>query len=101
LGFVAGAFVTFSSSASAGGLRIFGNITVFSNSVSLATLSLASADPTIGTSDTLVDSSVLRAAGAAGSASAAEDVSSPNFGTVAVSIYLGLWVKTLISYRSA
>jgi hypothetical protein len=96
LGVVAGAFVTFGSSASAGGLRIFGSITVFSNYGSLATPSLASADPTIGTFGTAVDPLALRMAGAACSTSAAEEVPSPNLGTTVVSIYRGRWVKTII-----
>jgi hypothetical protein len=62
----------------------------------LATSSLALAASAIGTFGTTVDSSALRVAGAAGSALATEDVSSHNFGIVAVSMYLGLWVKTLI-----
>jgi hypothetical protein len=51
LGVVAGAFVTFGNS----GLRIFSIITVFSNSDSLATSSLALAGPTIGTFGTTID----------------------------------------------
>jgi hypothetical protein len=93
---VAGAFVTFGNSASAGGLRIFGSITVFSNFGSLAASSLASADPTIGTFGTTIDPSALRVAGAACFTLAAEEVPSPNSGTTAVSIYRGRWVKTFI-----
>jgi hypothetical protein len=78
-------------SASTGWLRISGRSVAFSNSGFLVVSSSASTGSTIGTFGTTVDSSALRAAGAAGFASAAEDVSSPDFGTVAVSIYLGLW----------
>jgi hypothetical protein len=96
LGVVAGAFITFGNSASTGGL--FGNTIVFYNSGSLATPSLASADPTIGTVGTTVDPSALRTAGAACSASAAEEVPSPNSGTIVVSIYRGRCVRTLIFF---
>jgi hypothetical protein len=97
----AGAFATFDNSASTSGLRIFGSAIVFSNYSFLAAPSSASTGSTIGTFGTIVDSSALRAAGAACSASTAEDVSSPNFGTMAVSIYIGWWVKTLIFLPSA
>jgi hypothetical protein len=59
LGVVAGAFVIFDNSASAGGLKIFGIITVFSNSGSLAVSSLASASPTVDIFGTTIDPSVL------------------------------------------
>jgi hypothetical protein len=91
LGVVAGAFATFGNSAS-GGLKISSDTIVssssgFFNAVSLASttffgVSTGSAVGTFGKSICL--------------ASAVEDVPSPNFGTTAVSIYLGRWVKTLI-----
>jgi hypothetical protein len=59
LGVVAGAFVTFGKSASAGGLKNFSIITVFSNFGFLAGSSLASAGPTVGTFGTTIDPSAL------------------------------------------
>lgn len=96
LGVVAGALATFGNSVSTGGLKISGSTIVSSNSGFLVAPSLASTGSTIDTFSTIVDSSALRAAGASCSASVAEDVSSSNFSTMVVSIYLGRWVKTLI-----
>jgi hypothetical protein len=96
LGVVAGAFVTFGNSSSTGGLRIFDIITVFSNSSSSATSSLASADSIIGTFGTTINPSVLRVAGASCFSSVVEEVPSPNSGTTVVSMYRGRWVKTFI-----
>jgi hypothetical protein len=93
---VARAFATFGNSASAGGLKISGSIIVFSSSGFLAASSLASAGSAKGTFGTTADSSALRPVGAACSVSAMEDAHSPNFDNVAISIYLGRWVKTLI-----
>jgi hypothetical protein len=93
LGVFAGAFATFGNSASPGGLKISGSAIAFPRSGSLATSSLASA-PCFG---------VLTgpAAGTFGdsicSASAVEDIPSLSFGTMAVSMYFGRCVKTLIS----
>jgi hypothetical protein len=96
LGVVAGAFVTFGNSASAGGLKISGNTITFSSSGFLAASSLASAGSAIGSFGTIVDSWALRLIGAACSVSAVKDVPSLNFGNMVVSMYLGRWVKTLI-----
>jgi hypothetical protein len=85
LGVVAGAFATFGNSASAGGLKISGSTIAFSSSGFLAASSLASTGSTIGTF-----SNSIRLA------SAVEDVPSPSFGTVAVSMYLDRCVRTLI-----
>jgi hypothetical protein len=87
LGVVAGAFVTFGNSASASGRKISGF---------LAVSSLASFGSAIGTFGTSVDSLELSPAGATCSVPVVEDVPSPNFGNMVVSMYLGRWVKTLI-----
>jgi hypothetical protein len=91
-----GAFATFGNYASTGGLGISGSTIIFLNFGFLAAPSSALTGSTIGIFGTIVNSSALRVAGVACSASAAEDVCSPNFGTMVVSIYLGRWVKTLI-----
>ena len=102
LGVTAGAFDTFSNSGSAGGLKIFGSPTVSPSSGSLAAFPLASA-PCFGVSTDLVAGTFgnsanfsLGLAGAGCSASEVEDVPSPSFVTMAVSMYLGRCVKTLI-----
>jgi hypothetical protein len=82
LGVVAGAFATFGNSASAGGLKISGSAIAFPSYGSLAASSLASAAGTFGNSVCY--------------ASAVEDIPSLSFGTLAVSMYLGRCVKTLI-----
>jgi hypothetical protein len=102
LGVIAGAFDTFGISGSADGLKIFGSPTVSPSSGSLAAFPLASApcfgistDPVAGTFDNSANFS-LGLAGAGCYTSAVEDVPSPSFGTMAVSMYLGKCVKTLI-----
>jgi hypothetical protein len=102
LGVIAGAFDTFSNSGSAGGLKIFDSPTVSVNSGSLAASPLTSAS-CFGVSTDLVTGTFgysanysLGLARAGCSASAIEDVPSPSFDTVAVSMYLGRCVKTLI-----
>jgi hypothetical protein len=85
LGVVAGAFATFGNFASTVGLKISGSTITFSSSGFLAASSLASTGSAIGT----FDSSICLA-------STVEDVPSPSFGTVAVSMYLGRCVRTLI-----
>jgi hypothetical protein len=103
LGVIAGAFDTFGNSGSSGALKIFGGPTVSSRSGSSTAFPLASAvcfgasaDPDAGTFGTSADSLALRSTGAECPGSAIEDVPSPSFGTVVVSIYLGQCVKTLI-----
>jgi hypothetical protein len=103
LGVIAGAFDTFGNSGSCGRLKIFGGPVVSSQSGSSVAFPLASAiclgasvDPVAGTFGTSADSSALRPIGADYLGSAMEDVPSLSFGTVAVSIYLGRCVKTLI-----
>jgi hypothetical protein len=103
LGVIAGAFDTFGNSGSGSRLKIFCGPAVSSQSGSLTTFPLASAvffgasaDPVAGTFGTSTDSSTLWLAGADCPGSAMEDVPSPSFDTVAVSIYLGRCVKTLI-----
>lgn len=101
LGVIAGAFDTFDNSGSTGELKIFGSPVVspssgFSVVFPLASTACfsASADPVAGTFGTSADSSLeLAGAGCPGSAM---DVPSASFGTVAVSMYLGRCVKTLI-----
>jgi hypothetical protein len=107
LGVIAEAFDTFGNSGSAGWLKIFGSPTVFPSYGSMAAFSLASAPcfgvstgPAAGTFSNSVSSS-LGMAGAGCSASAVEDVPSPSFGTVAISMYLSRCVKTLIFFPSA
>jgi hypothetical protein len=102
LGVVAGAFVSFGNFASAGGLKIFGSSTFSPSFGSLAAFSLASAPsfsvsagPIAGTFGNS-DRSSLGMAGAGCSASAMEDVPSPSFGNVTVSMYLGRCIKTLV-----
>jgi hypothetical protein len=102
LGVIAGALVIFGNPDSAGGLKIFGSSTFSPNFGSLGASSLASAPsfnvsagPITGTFGNS-DRSSLGMAGAGCSASAMEDVPSPSFGNVAVSMYLGWCVKTLI-----
>jgi hypothetical protein len=102
LGVIVGAFDIFGNSGSAGGLKIFGSPTVSPSSGHVAAFPLALA-PCFGvstgpTADSFsnLSSSPLGVAGAGCSASAVEDVPLPNFGTVAVSMYLGRCVKTLI-----
>jgi hypothetical protein len=85
LGVVAGTFVTFGNFSSAGGLKIYGSTIVVSSSGFLAASSLASAGFAIGTFDNSI-----------GLATTVEDAPSSNFGTMAVSMYLGRCVKTLI-----
>jgi hypothetical protein len=92
LGVVAGAFATFGNSASVGGLKISGCAIAFPSSGSLTASSLEPA-PCFGVLTSLT-------AGAFGNsvcyASAVEDVPSLSLGTMAVSMYLGRCVKTLI-----
>jgi hypothetical protein len=102
LGVIAGAFDTFGNSGSGGGLKIFGGPAVSSQFGSSAAFPLvssvcfgASADPVAGTFGNSVNSSLVLA-GTGYSASVVEDVPSPSFGNVAVSMYLGRCVKTLI-----
>jgi hypothetical protein len=98
---------TFGNSGSGGGLRIFGSLADSSSSGSSTVFSLASAGrfgasassifscPAIfGTS---ADSS-LALAGVGYSSSEAEEIPSTSFGTLAVSMYLGRCVKTLIFF---
>jgi hypothetical protein len=102
LGVTAGAFDTFGNSGSAGGLKIFGSPTISPSYGSLAAFPLASApsfgvltDPAAGTFGISANSS-LGTVGAGCSTSAVEYVPSPSFDTVAVSMYLGRCIKTLI-----
>jgi hypothetical protein len=105
LGVIAGNLDTFGNSGSSGGLRIFGSPVDSSSSGSSTVFSLAS----IGRFGASADSafsypiafgtsgdSPLAPSGAGYSGSAVEEVPSASFGTLAVSIYLGRWVKTLI-----
>jgi hypothetical protein len=93
---IAGVFATFGNSGSNGPVvsSRSGFLAVFP--LALAVCFSTSAEPVAETFGTAADSLVLRPAGAACSASAVEDVPSSNFGTMAVSMYLGWWVKTLI-----
>jgi hypothetical protein len=102
LGVISGAFDTFDNSGSGGGLKIFGSFAVAPSSGSSATFSLASvtgfgasADPVAGAFGTSADSS-LEPAGADCRGSMVEDVPSTCFSTMAVSMYLGRCVNTLI-----
>jgi hypothetical protein len=102
LGVIAGVFDIFGNSGSAGGLKIFGSPTVSPSFGTVAVFYFASATcfgvptgPAAGAFDNSASSS-LGMVGAGCSASTVEDVPSPSFGTVAVSIYLGRCVKTLI-----
>jgi hypothetical protein len=92
LGVVAGAFAIFGNSAYASGLKISGGTIAFSSSGFLAASSLASA-PFFGVS---TGSAIGTFSNSICSASAVEDVPSPNFNNVVVSMYFGRWVKTLI-----
>jgi hypothetical protein len=92
LGVVAGAFATFGNSASAGGLKISGSAIALPRSGSLVASSLASA-PCFGV---LTGSAAATFGNSTCSASAVEDVPSLSFGTMAISMYLGLCVNTLI-----
>jgi hypothetical protein len=105
LGVIAGALDTFGNSGSGGGLRIFGNPADSSSSGSSVVFSLASvgrfdapADSALSCPITLGTSadSPLELTGARYPGSAVEDVHSASFGTLAVSMYLGWCVKTLI-----
>jgi hypothetical protein len=101
LGVIVGAFDTFGNSGSTSELKIFGSPAVSPSSGSSTVFPLASTacfgasiDPVAGTFGTSADSSLeLAGAGCLGSV---VDVSSASFGTVAVSMYLGRCVKTLI-----
>jgi hypothetical protein len=105
LGVILGTLDTFDNSGSGSGLKIFGSSTGSSSSGSLTVFSLAS----VGRFGTPVDSvfscpitfgtsvdSPLELIGAGYPGSTMEDVPSASFGTLAVSMYLGRCVKTLI-----
>jgi hypothetical protein len=102
LGVIAGVLDTFSNSGSAGGLKIFGSPDVFPSSGSSVAFPLAStaclgasADPVEGTFGASADPS-LEPAGVGCPGPEVEDIPSASFGTVAVSMYQGRCVKTLI-----
>jgi hypothetical protein len=102
LGVIAGAFDTFGNSGSGGGLKIFDSPAIFSSSGSSAAFPLdsaacfgASVNSVAGTFGSSANSS-FEPAGAGCPGSVVEAIPSPSFGTVAVSIYLGRCVKTLI-----
>jgi hypothetical protein len=107
LGVIAGVLDTFGNSGSGGGLRIFVNHADSSSSGYLADFSLASVGR-FGTSIDLIFScpitfgasadSPLAPAGPGYSGSAVEEIPSASFGTLAVSMYLGRCVKTLIFF---
>jgi hypothetical protein len=97
-----GAFDTFDNSGFIGRLKIFGSLAVSPSSGSSVAFSLASAvcfgalaESVAGTFGTSAGSS-SKSAGAGYPCSAIEVVLSVSFGTMAVSIYLGRCVKTLI-----
>jgi hypothetical protein len=96
LGVIIEVFATFSNSASGG--PAFSSPSGFSAVFSSASTVYIStlADLVAETFGTATDSLALRMAGAACSASTVEDAPSSNFGTMAVSMYLGRCVKTLI-----
>jgi hypothetical protein len=107
LGVIVGAFDAFGNSGSGSGLKIFGSPASSPNFGSSAAFPLASAgcfgasaDSVAGTLGISADSS-LEPIGAGRHGSEVEDVPSANFGTLAISMYLGLCVKTLIFYPSA
>jgi hypothetical protein len=102
LGVIAGAFHTFGNSGSDGGLKIFGSPVVSPSPGSSAAFPLAltacfgaSANSVPGTFGTSANSS-MELARAGRPSSAVENVPSASFCTVAVSIYLGQCVKTLV-----
>jgi hypothetical protein len=96
LGVIARVFATFGNSSSdCPAVSSRSGFSVVFPSTSAVCFS-TSADPVAETFGTTVDSLALRPAGVSCSASTMEDVPSPNLGTVAVSMYLCRWVKTLI-----
>jgi hypothetical protein len=99
LGVVAGAFATFGNSASAGGLKIFGSFgsgSLTTSSLASASCSIVFAGPASETFSNLVRSYPGMVGAGCSASAAAKDVPSPSFSTMAISMYLGRCVKTLI-----